>query len=193
MLDWDHDTADRDEEFIARIAAPLRAPERVDPTFRDRLMPAVRRAARSPRAERLGWWGRRWAVQLTPITGLALAAGIAGVAALGAVTTGRATAPVAAVAQHDTVYVVRFVFVAPSARNVAIVGDFNNWDRTTTALAPTGNGGLWTASVTLPAGRHEYAFIVDGARWTADPLAAITIHDDFGTASSILTVGSRAS
>ena len=28
--------------------------------------------------------------------------------------------------------------------------------------------GVWAVSVALPAGRHEYAFIVDRTRWIAD-------------------------
>jgi 1,4-alpha-glucan branching enzyme len=95
-------------------------------------------------------------------------------------------------APHDTVYMVRFVLLAPDARTVALVGDFNNWNRATTTLAPAKDG-LWTASVVLPPGRHEYAFIVDGEHWMADPQAKVTIEDDFGTASSIVTVGARQS
>jgi 1,4-alpha-glucan branching enzyme len=93
---------------------------------------------------------------------------------------------------HDTVHVVRFILVAPSAASVALVGDFNNWDRTATRLTPAGTGGLWTASVALPPGRHEYAFIVNGSQWMADPAAATTVEDDFGTTSSIITIGERA-
>ena len=47
---------------------------------------------------------------------------------------------------------------------------------------------MWTASVHVTPGRHEYAFIVDGERWVADPYAA-TVSDEFGTSSSVLHVG----
>lgn len=199
MSDRDYELPDEDDAFVARIAAPLRAPERVGATFKERVMTSVRAAARNarpapvePPAAREAWWRRPWTIRLTPIAGLAMAAGIALVAALGVAARGRAPITHVAAAQPDTVYVMRFVFVAPSARSVALVGDFNNWDRTSTTLSPVGEGGLWTASVTLPPGRHEYAFIVDGTRWTADPFAPITIHDDFGTTSSVVTVGTRA-
>lgn len=201
MSDRNDDTTRDDDAFIARVAAPLRAPERVNATFGERVMAAVhaevsegravhrRASAPAPR----GWWRHGWTLRLTPIAALAAVALIAALAAIGMSTVQRGPAALAAAARSDTVYVVRFVFVAPSAQKVAIVGDFNNWNRSTTALTPTGEAGLWTAAVTLPPGRHEYAFIVDGTRWTADPLAAVTIQDDFGTASSILTVGTRAS
>jgi hypothetical protein len=42
--------------------------------------------------------------------------------------------------------------------------------------------------VRLPAGRHEYAFLVDGERWVADPNAPSSIEDEFGVESSVVTV-----
>jgi hypothetical protein len=42
--------------------------------------------------------------------------------------------------------------------------------------------------VALTPGRHEYAFIVNGSRWVADPLA-VKSSDDFGTESSVIRVG----
>ena len=89
---------------------------------------------------------------------------------------------------HDTVNVVRFVFVG-QAKTVSLVGDFNAWGAQPVSLVPTGTAGTWTASVPLPSGRHEYAFIVDGQRWVADPFAP-TSSDEFNTSSSIITVGS---
>ena len=32
----------------------------------------------------------------------------------------------------------------------------------------------------LPAGQHEYMFVVDGERWVADPLAGRYVDDGFG-------------
>jgi hypothetical protein len=40
----------------------------------------------------------------------------------------------------------------------------------------------------MPPGRHEYAFIVDGKRWTADPFAPPR-SDEFDTSSSVIVVG----
>jgi hypothetical protein len=191
-----------DAVFVERVAAPLRAPERVGSTFGERVMSAVRADVHERDAigsattrQRRGWWQRTWTLHLTPVTALAAAAVVAALALLGTragVAHGGRTATVAA-APSDTVYVVRFVLIAPDARKVSVVGDFNNWNRTTTALAPSGGGGVWTASVPLPPGRHEYAFIVDGQHWISDPLASVTSHDDFGTASPIVTVGPRES
>jgi 1,4-alpha-glucan branching enzyme len=90
---------------------------------------------------------------------------------------------------RDTIQVVRFVFVDSGASSVALVGDFNDWTRGATRLKRSGAPGVWTVSVPLTPGRHEYAFIVNGSRWVADPLA-VKSSDDFGTESSVIRIGS---
>ena len=82
---------------------------------------------------------------------------------------------------------VRFVLTAPEARNVALAGTFNQWDAKATPLVRTGPAGVWTATVTLPAGEHQYAFVVDGVRWVPDP-AAPAVDDGFGRRNSVLTL-----
>jgi 1,4-alpha-glucan branching enzyme len=89
------------------------------------------------------------------------------------------------------VQLVRFVFVEPRAASVELVGDFNDWARGTTRLQRSGAPGVWVASVPLSPGRHEYAFIINGSRWVADPLA-VKSSDDFGTESSVIRVGTPA-
>ncbi len=48
--------------------------------------------------------------------------------------------------------------------------------------------GVWTVSLTLPVGRHQYAFVVDREEWAADPAAPPAVSDDFGTPNSVVTV-----
>ena len=102
-------------------------------------------------------------------------------------------APPASLAPRDTVVVTRFVLVAPEAKQVTLVGDFNEWDRQATPLqrvaAPGSNHGVWTIELPLAAGRYSYAFLVDGQRWVADPTHPRVIGDDFGRPSSAVTVG----
>jgi hypothetical protein len=160
-------------------------------------MGAVRAQKRGTRGESAGapspWWRGSVAVRVTPLRGLALAAGLAAVALVSAdllAGRGRATGASRDVAaRHDTVYVVRFVFAASHVSSVALVGDFNRWDVNAHRLAPAGAGGVWTASVPLPPGRHEYAFVIDGTRWVADPTATASLSDEFGGESSVITVG----
>jgi len=105
-------------------------------------------------------------------------------------TSPNATPTVAsASAKSDTVRIVRFVLLAPSASSVSLVGDFNDWQRNATPLRPAGARGVWSVSVPLPRGTHQYAFIVDGTRWTPDPATSTTVTDDFGTTTSVIAVG----
>lgn len=190
--------------FVERVADHLRTPERLNPSFDARLMENVRAEAeslypRNPRSSTVWWRSAR--LQLSPLGALALAAGIAAFAVVstlaigGRVTRTASTTvqPVAsAPASTDTVNMVRFVFVDSQAQSVEIVGDFNEWTKGANKLVRSGAPGVWSVSVPLSPGRHEYAFIINGTRWVADPLA-MKSSDDFGTESSVIRVGASTS
>jgi hypothetical protein len=200
---------DRDETLdplLGRIATGLREPVRLDPSFDRRVMAAVRREA-APRKRSMGravsWMTRPRPVRISPLAGLALAAGIAGIAIFtarnrdgdGTPRNEVASAlpePVvvsnASAANGGGARVIQFVFVAPNAASVAIAGDFNDWDPAANPLRRSA-AGVWSATVTLEPGRHLYAFIVDGKQWVADPTAPSAPGDDFGTPNSMITVG----
>ena len=93
---------------------------------------------------------------------------------------------IAARPRTDTVFVTRFMLVAPDAREVSLVGDFNDWEHSATKLVK--QNGVWTVSMELRPGRYNYAFLVDGERWTPDPAAPRNVGDDFGRPSSVITV-----
>lgn len=183
----------RDDEFAERIAQPLRAPEVLAPDFEARLMAQARAELARQRAmpARRNWLTTRRMYAISPLAGLALAAGIAVVAATSTLVLAHRPAPAATTvaAVHDTVQLVRFVFADSSARSVALVGDFNGWARDKTPLHATARAGVWSVSVPLTSGRHEYAFIVNGRRWVADPLSPGN-RDEFGTESSVLMLAS---
>jgi 1,4-alpha-glucan branching enzyme len=82
---------------------------------------------------------------------------------------------------------VRFVLFAPDAQQVSLAGTFNQWDPAATPLVRTGTPGVWSATLILPAGQHQYAFVVDGARWVADP-GAPAVDDGFGRRNSVLSL-----
>jgi len=82
---------------------------------------------------------------------------------------------------------VRFELIAPEARQVSLAGTFNQWDARATPLVRSGANGTWTATLTLPAGQHQYAFVVDGVRWVPDP-GAPAVDDGFGRRNSVLTL-----
>src|SRR6266699_3167268 len=55
------------------------------------------------------------------------------------------------------------------AKEVCIAGSFNDWHPATTHMISLGDG-KWAKELTLPPGRYEYRFVVDG-RWVDDPNA----------------------
>lgn len=71
------------------------------------------------------------------------------------------------------------------AANVQLAGSFTNWEPVYQLhqIAPR----VWTITVSLAQGVHDYAFIVDGKQWVADPYAP-SISDGFGGTNSRLTL-----
>jgi anti-sigma factor RsiW len=192
------------EAWVNRIAAPLRAQERLDDTFEARVMSAIHaeeRAAHAQPSQDPGWWLRHRTLSISPLGALAAAAAIAGILAIGTVglqsfvsDDATVTTLAAPAATQDTVHIVRFVYYNESAERVSLVADFNNWTKDEIRMDPGSEPGFWSASVVMPPGRHEYAFVIrtdDGERWDADP-SSVTIRDEFGTETSFITVGSDA-
>lgn len=200
-----------DDELIERVANELRRPVRMDPALDARVMATVHALPRY-RAERArGWWAwltQSRTVRVSPLGALAAAAAIlvAAIIVVPAVVldgsaprlTARAPGdPEARAASQgtssDSTHVVQFVFVAPTAHSVSLVGDFNNWELDATPLAAGPGRAVWTVKLRLPNGRHRYAFVVDDSTWAADPAAPPAAGDDFGMPSSVLTVTGSSS
>jgi hypothetical protein len=72
-----------------------------------------------------------------------------------------------------------------AASRVQLAGSFTNWEPRYELLeyAP----GIWTITVPLTQGVHDYAFVVDGRQWVPDPYAP-QIGDGFGGTNSRLTL-----
>jgi AMP-activated protein kinase-like protein len=159
------------EEALALLAALDRRPVAL-PGVTWRVMVELERAA--ARRRRAPW----------QLIAPALAA-----AALLALWLGRSTAPHVAPPSTVASVTVHFVLSAPEAHRVSIAGTFNQWDPTATPLVRSGpqGGGLWTATLMLPPGQHQYVFVVDGARWIPDPTAP-AVDDGFGRRNSVLTL-----
>lgn len=81
---------------------------------------------------------------------------------------------------------VRYTFSvrAPSASEVCLAGDFNQWKVCEAQLIRVGED-VWTIALELPRGRHEYMFVVDG-RWVTDPSAALYSDDGFGNRNAVV-------
>lgn len=188
-----------DDVVLNRVVDELRAPVRMNPALDARVMAAIEAERKETGIHRaVRWLSEPRLVVVTPIRALALAAGIVAAVVLTRAPRGSEPGVVAvtetpvvravASARTDTT-VIQFVFVAPAASSVSLVGDFNGWDRGLTPLRPQSSGGVWSVALPLAPGRHRYAFIVDGTRWVVDPSAPRAVEDDFGSPNSVVTVG----
>ncbi len=79
---------------------------------------------------------------------------------------------------------VKFHIVAPQAKEVYVVGDFNDWQQNTTSRMELSNG-VWTKSLRFGTGRYQYRFIVDGV-WTEDPNNPVKELNPFGQMNSTI-------
>jgi hypothetical protein len=182
--------------YVELIAREARRPVVMDAGARGRIMAAVR-AEQAPR--RANVWERMFETRsftLSPAGTALIAAGLVGIGVVAGVMTNNRDAhtsggqPSVAVVTpqlpvSDTV--VRFVYVAPAAAKVSVVGDFNGWDDTKTPMVRAANNGAWSVTLPMPAGRHLYGFVVDGT-WAADPSAPLAPDDGFGHANSVKLV-----
>ncbi len=192
-----------DVEFERRVSRALRAPVPTSARAKAAIMENVRRVA----AERVP--SRAFALPLSrgtrhSLIGVALAAGI------GSVTTMTATSRSnddGAVVEHasvssmvigdsvvdrvrDTVRLVRLIFDAPSARHVAVVGDFNGWRPDSTPLVRDARTGRWGVTLALHDGAHRYAIVIDNTRRAIDP-SSRSVGED-GRVHSLLRVARAA-
>ena len=81
---------------------------------------------------------------------------------------------------------IRFSIVAPQATNVAVAGDFNQWDASCHSLRKKDNG-QWEKTLTLPPGAYQYKFVVDG-HWRLDPDNDQACDNAYGTRNNIVVV-----
>jgi len=185
-LDGERDPAELPadlRESYARLTGAVQLLEGTPPvSVATRVMAEVReipaRVHADNPARRLGRWlsrPRAVTVRLRPVWTLALAAGLAAILLLpSGPENGGAPPP------GDRQGVARFVGHFPGARSVEVVGSFNDWSRGTLHLRDDNHDGIWDGDAILPAGQHEYMFVVDGERWVADPLAGRYVDDGFG-------------
>ena len=85
-------------------------------------------------------------------------------------------------ASDGVLFSVRF----PGARAVRITGTFNGWNAEGDPLTARG-AGRWETVIAVPAGQHEYRYIVDGA-WVTDPENVASVPNVFGGENSLLLV-----
>ena len=90
-------------------------------------------------------------------------------------------------AKAETKKEVTFTVHAERGKDVYVAGDFNGWDPTAKKMAYKARKGIYTATLKLAAGDHQYKFVIDGT-WCADPENANAVANDQGTFNSVITV-----
>ncbi len=183
------------DDIIERVAETLKQPVRIDPSFDARVMSKigdlpVPGSAMPVTQSVFEWLRRRRTIRLSPLGGLAMAAGVAAVVLVGSRLLGPSAASgpsqIGAGAEQT---IIQFVLVAPGAVSVTVVGDFNDWNVSRTPLIQDRGDGVWSVTVPLAPGRYRYSFLVDGMTWLKDPRAAPAVEDEFGRPNSVLTIG----
>lgn len=82
---------------------------------------------------------------------------------------------------------VLFIQPAKDASQVAIAGDFNDWNPSRTPLKRDENLGVWQACVPIAPGRYRYRLVIDG-RWVQDPHNQAVETNPFGELNNILEI-----
>jgi len=189
-------------QWIERVAAELRTAVPVRREWRAGLLRGIAMLPPPGPGADTSHGVRRW--RLRPLTAIAagLACALVGACATAllfggplrrgsadqlASLTATASLPGEPAAEANGRSVVRFVFVAPYASRVAVVGDFNGWNPAAMPMRRSTDGHAWLLDVPLAPGRHVYSFIVDGDL-APDPAAPRAGDDDFGVPSSVVLV-----
>lgn len=81
-----------------------------------------------------------------------------------------------------------FILKANGAREIHLVGDFNNWEISHESLLWQKEEGVWQKRVFLEPGRYRYKFVIDG-RWVTDPHNDILEPNPYGGLDSVLEIG----
>jgi 1,4-alpha-glucan branching enzyme len=81
---------------------------------------------------------------------------------------------------------VNFVCIAPAAKRVSLMGDFNGWNPEAHPMQRQPDG-AWLLQVPLHHGHHQYRFLVD-AKPVLDPRASGVVRDRSGERASLIAV-----
>ncbi|OQW30087.1 MAG: hypothetical protein A4E19_11065 [Nitrospira sp. SG-bin1] len=83
---------------------------------------------------------------------------------------------------------VRFTVFVPGAKQVFLVGSFNDWTKGTTPMKCMDGSSLWSVDVPLTQGEYTFMYVIDGTRWMTPPQAEDFIIDGFGHTNGVVIV-----
>lgn len=198
------------DPFIEEIAGELRRPVRFDSSFESRVMASLDPSVTpliTGRKVSTPWILRPRPFYVSPLAGLAVAAGLVAIITMSVLRTAPSTdlavqrraepSVIAAApevlqvaydpdAESTREYAAPFTYLDADAKSVAVVGSFNDWDATKGVLTRSGDS-LWSRNIFLKPGRYEYQLVVDG-KWIPDPAAQRAAESDFGGTNSVLII-----
>ena len=90
-------------------------------------------------------------------------------------------------AKKGTTKRIAFSVRAKEGSKVFLAGSFNGWNPTAKEMTEKMGDGVFVAVLSLPAGKHEYKFVIDGI-WCADPECSDWTQNDHGTLNSVKIV-----
>ena len=173
-----HDT----REFLAARPAP---------DLRAAVMSRIANVDTLPSSRRVGALGRLaqmlWApreISIRPAFALAVAAAVVLLLVMPYARLRPEAESQGGNASTDSQVFVQFRLDA-SASRVQLAGSFTNWEPRYDLRQSA--QGIWTITVPLTPGVHDYAFVVDGQQWLPDPYAP-QIGDGFGGTNSRLAL-----
>jgi len=77
-----------------------------------------------------------------------------------------------------------FSLFAPEAKNVYLVGEFNQWQMDESSRMEQRNG-TWTKKLALAPGKYRYRFVIDNT-WQEDPANPLKESNPFGGLDSLI-------
>lgn len=95
---------------------------------------------------------------------------------------------------------VKFIYDSPSAKSVALVGEFNNWTTPGSSvpenetrnivldMEKNKESGFWERVMYLEPGKYQYKYYIDGGTWKYDQNTLEKTDDSFGGYNSLVIV-----
>jgi len=81
---------------------------------------------------------------------------------------------------------VMFSVFSPEAKEVFLVGEFNNWQLNDSARMIQNNG-TWSKKINLNSGKYRYRFVIDG-NWVEDTSNPLKEFNPYGSADSLIEI-----
>jgi 1,4-alpha-glucan branching enzyme len=75
----------------------------------------------------------------------------------------------------------------PEAKDVYVVGEFNNWKIDENSRMQANKEGVWSKQIELKAGTYRYRFVVDG-KWIDDPNNLKKAANPYGEMDSLIEI-----